>query len=101
MNTSDINTTRDTLVRGPVANLLVAFARNHIQPKRVVAIGRCVNGGGFVIKTGGVAVQPPTDFAEAVAEVDSRPVQLWPTAVHDEIDGERIGAEICEAPHSW
>lgn len=43
-------------------------------------------------------VQPPADFAEAVAEVDARqPVTNGTQAVYDEI----VGAELCEAPYQW
>ena len=99
----EINARRLDTIRGPVATELVAIPRNRLRlRKRVIAIGRSVAGSGFVVTTGGAAtVQPPADFAEAVAEVDSKPVQPWPAAAHDEIDNEQVGAEIAAAPYNW
>lgn len=83
MTTKQINTTRSRL-------------RNR---KRLVAIGRGVAGSGFVITTGGAATaQAPADFAEAVAEVDGKPVQAWPVAVHEAIENEHVGAAISAQP---
>ena len=102
MNTTEINTQRLHTIRGPVATALVAITRNRLRKRpRVIAIGTGT-GRGFVITTGGIATtQAPADFAEAVAEVDSKPVQMWPVAVHDEIDNEQVGAEIAAQPWKW
>lgn len=100
MNTAEINTSRLDTIRGPVATELVAIARNRLRKRpRMIAIGTGT-GRGFVITTGGAATThaPPVDFAEAVAEVDSKPTQAWPSVVHDEIDSERVGAEIAAQP---
>ncbi len=81
MTTPDINAQRLDILTGPVATELVAITRNHLRRRRLVAIGRSVAGRGFVVTTGGAAtVQAPADFAEAVAEVDSKPAQTWPAA---------------------
>lgn len=54
MNTTEINATRLTTIRGPVATELVTASRNHLRQKaRLVAIGRSVAGSGFVVTTGG------------------------------------------------
>lgn len=100
MTTNEINTSRLHTIRGPVATALVAITRNRLRNRpRLVAIGRSVAGSGFVVTTGGAATAPaPADFAEAVAEVDSKPVQAWPAVVHDDIENERVGAEIATQP---
>jgi len=55
------------LFRGQAATLLVEMARSYIQPRRrIIAVGRCVNGGAFQVTA---PVQPPADFAQAIAEV--------------------------------
>lgn len=70
MTTSEINAQRLDLHNGTDATLLVAATRWRLlaqeQQRRIVAIGRCVNGGAFTVTA---PVQPPADFAEAVAEV--------------------------------
>ena len=103
MNTAEINTSRLDTIRGPVATELVAVARNRLRNRpRLVAIGRSVRGSSFVVTTGGSATtHAPVDFAEAVAEVDSKPVQAWSSAVHDDIDNEQVGAEIAVQPWKW
>jgi len=102
MNTAEINTSRLDTIRGPVATELVAVARNRLRRRPcVIAIGTGT-GRGFVITTGGIATtQAPADFAEAVAEVDSKPTQAWPSVVHDDIDNEQVGAEIAVQPWKW
>ena len=102
MTTNEINATRLATVRGPVATALVAITRNRSRRRpRVIAIGTGT-GRGFVITTGGIATpQAPADFAEAVAEVDSKPTQAWPSVVHDDIDNEQVGAEIAVQPWKW
>ena len=99
MNTAEINTSRLETIRGPVATELVAVARNRLRRRpRVIAIGTGT-GRGLVITTGGIATtHAPVDFVEAVAEVDSKPVQAWSSAVHDDIDNEQVGAEIATQP---
>lgn len=45
-------------------------------------------------------VQPPADFAQAIMEVltpDRAPTVAMPGDVEDE----KIGAELCEAPYNW
>jgi hypothetical protein len=65
-----------------------------VQP-RIIAIGRCENGGSFKV------VAPadwPTD-----AEVDAicqKPDRLTAEQV-EEMERERIGAQICETPYWW
>jgi hypothetical protein len=51
--------------------------------------------------TATATTQAPADFAEAVAEVDSKPTQAWSSAVHDDIENERVGAEIAAQPWKW
>lgn len=61
-----------------------------------------INAARLDILTGPVAtVRAPADLAAAVSEVDSKPVQAWPPAVHDEIDSEVIGGELVAAPYNW
>jgi hypothetical protein len=60
--------------------------------RRIIAIGRSANGQPFQVTT------TPADFAEAVADVDSRPVAQWTVAQHDAIDNEVIGAEFSRTP---
>ncbi len=98
--TEQVNSARLDLFSGPTATRLVATIAEQLRAdkRRLVAIGAGA-GRSFVIATGGIAtVQAPADFAEAVAEVDSKPVQTWPVAVHDEIDNEQVGAEIAAQP---
>ena len=100
MNTAEINAQRLAAALDFIATE-IAFLRERIaaRPPRLVAIGRSVAGSGFVVTTGGIATtHAPLDFAEAVAEVDSKPVPTWPAAVHDEIDNEQVGAEIAAQP---
>jgi hypothetical protein len=100
MNTAEINTQRLDTIRGPVATALVTITRLRRRP-RVIAIGTGT-GRGFVIATGGIATtHAPVDFAEAVAEVDSKPTQAWPSVVHDDIENEQVGAEIAAQPWKW
>lgn len=99
MTTSEINANRLDLFRGEYATLVVSTTRERLcaQRRRIVAIGRCINGGAFTVTA---PVAPPADFAEAVAEVDSRtPVCEWLN--HDEIDGEKVGEEIGRRPFEW
>ena len=102
MTTNEINATRLYLHNGEKATLLVAATRWRLlaqeqQRQRIVAIGRCVNGGAFKVTA---PVAPPADLAEAVAEVDSQPpVCEWRD--HDAIDGECIGEEIGRQPFQW
>jgi hypothetical protein len=61
--------------------------------RRIIAVGRSANGQPFQV------VAPPTDFADAVAEVLSRPSAV--AFDHDAIDSETVGAELCTAPYQW
>lgn len=104
MTTNEINTTRLDLHNGEKATLLVAATRWRLlaqeqQRQRIVAIGRCVNGGAFKVTA---PIAPPADFAEAVAEVDSRQhsVRLSDEALA-EIENEHVGAEIGRRPFEW
>jgi len=86
------------LFRGPAATLLVEMARRYIQPRRrIIAIGRCQNGGAFTVTT---EVQPPADFADAIAEVLT-PDRVPTVRNMADCEDERIGAELCEAPYNW
>lgn len=86
--------------RGPVATMLVQAVRTKLQAqprRRIIAVGRCVNGGAFQVTA---PVQPPADFAAAVAEVltpDRVPTVRNMADCEDEI----IGAELCTAPYNW
>ncbi len=69
MTTSEINSQRLDLVREPVSSLLLELTKRFVLPqrrKRIIAIGRCERGGAFKVTT---TVQPPADFADAIAEV--------------------------------
>ena len=60
---------------------------------RIIAIGRCENGGAFKV------VAPPADWPSDV-EIDaifSRPARQ----IDEETESERVGAELCEAPYWW
>ncbi len=55
------------LFRGQAATLLVEMATRYIQPRRrIIAVGRCQNGGAFTVTT---QPQAPADFADAIDEV--------------------------------
>lgn len=100
MTTTEINTTRNHLFRGEFATELVAATRERLnaQPRRkrprIITIGRSAHDQPF-------QVTAPTDFAEAVAEVDSHPPVQWTAAQQDEVDDEIIGAEIQQTPWQW
>lgn len=103
MTTTEINTTRLHLFNGEFATEVVAATRERLQaqPRRVIAIGRSENGQPFrVIAPAQRPVQAPADFAEAVAEVDSRrvtPVQISAEALA-EIEDEVIGEDFSRKP---
>lgn len=85
------------LFRGQAATLLVEIARRYIRPRRIIAVGRCVNGGAFKVTA---PVQPPADFAAAVAEVltpDRVPTVRNMADCEDEI----IGEEFSTRPFLW
>lgn len=101
MTTSEINATRLDLYNGNEATLLVAATRWRLlaqeQQRRVIAIGRCVNGGAFKVTA---PVAPPADFAEAVAAYDGRrqhTVRLSDEALA-EIENEKIGEDVGRQP---
>ena len=85
------------LFRGQAATLLVEIARRYIKPRRIIAVGRCRNGGAFRVTA---PVQPPADFAAAVAEVLT-PDRVPTVARMDDCEDEIIGAELCTAPYNW
>lgn len=102
MTTNEINANRLDLFRGEYATLVVSTTRERLcaQRRRIVAIGRCINGGAFTVTA---PVAPPADFAEAVAEFDGRrqhSVRLSDEALA-EIENEQIGAEIGRRPFEW
>lgn len=86
------------LFRGGLATLLVEMARRYIQPRRrIIAIGRCQNGGAFTVTT---QPQAPADFAAAMDEV-LRPDRVPTVRNMADVEDEHIGAELCEAPYNW
>lgn len=97
MTTAEINGNRLDLFRGEFATLVVSTTRERLraQQQRIIAIGRSVNGGAFMVTA---PVAPPADFAEAVAEVDSRQPVAWTAAQHDDVDAEKIGEDIGRQP---
>lgn len=86
------------LFRGPAATLLVEMARRYIRPKkRVIAAVHCQNGGAFTVKA---PVQPPQDFADAIAEVLTP--DRAPTARNmADCEDEAIGDEFSTRPFLW
>lgn len=91
----DIEIKDNELFRGPAANLLVEMARRYIQPrKRLIAVGRCKAGGAFVVKA---TVQPPQDFADAIAEVLT-PDRVPTVQMSADVDDEAIGEEFSRQP---
>lgn len=59
----------DMFTHGAGAFLLLEAMRAKLQAqpkKRIIAVGRCVNGGAFQVTA---PVQPPADFEQAIAEV--------------------------------
>ncbi len=100
MTTSEINSQRLDLVREPVSSLLLELTKRFVLPhprKRIIAIGRCQNGGAFKVTT---PVQPPADFADAIDEV-LRPDRAPTVRNMADCEDEHIGAELCEAPYNW
>lgn len=87
------------LFRGPAATLLVEMAQRYLRPqrKRVIAVGRCQNGGAFTVKA---PVQPPQDFADAIAEVLT-PGHVPTVRNMDDVDDEKIGDEFSTRPFLW
>jgi hypothetical protein len=96
-----INRTRLDLFSGPATTRLVATIaeRKRSQSRkrpRIIAIGRSANGQPFQV------IAPPDDFAEAVAEViGHRGTVRFSAETLAEIENEKIGAEICQAPWQW
>ena len=94
----DIEIKDNELFRGPAANLLVEMARRYIQPrKRLIAVGRCKAGGAFVVKA---TVQPPQDFADAIAEVLT-PDRVPTVRNMADCEDEAIGEEFSTRPFLW
>jgi len=90
----------DMFTHGAGALLLVEAMRVKLQEqpkKRVIAVGRCRNGGAFQVTA---PVQPPQDFADAIAEVLT-PDQVPTVRNMADCEDEHIGAELCEAPYNW
>lgn len=97
MTTSEINSQRLDTVREPVSSLLMELTRRFVLPKkRIIAIGRCQNGGAFKVTT----PQAPADFADAIDEV-LRPDRAPTVRNMADCEDEHIAAELCEAPYSW
>jgi len=64
--------------------------------QRIIAIGRSANGQPFQV------IAAPADFAEAVAEVIGHSGTVrFSAETLAEIENEKIGAEICQAPWQW
>jgi hypothetical protein len=97
-NSMNIEIPDGELFRGQAATLLVEMATRYIQPRRrIIAVGRCVNGGAFHVTA---PVQPPQDFADAIAEVLT-PDRVPTVRNMADVEDEKIGAELCEAPYNW
>lgn len=93
MNTAEINSQRLDTVREPVSSLLMELTRRFVLPKkRIIAIGRCQNGGAFKVTT----PQAPADFADAIDEV-LRPDRV-PTVRMADCEDEHIGEEFSTRP---
>lgn len=85
------------LFRGQAATLLVEMARRYLPPrKRIIAIGRCQNGGAFTVTT----QQAPADFADAIAEVLT-PDRVPPVRNMADVEDEHIGEEFSTRPFLW
>lgn len=77
--------------------MIIEVTPTIVQPKRrIIAVGRSERGSTFVVRT---AVQPPADFAEAVAEVlaPGRVATVPPVPESDEA----IGEEFCRQPYLY
>ena len=87
------------LFRGPAATLLVEMAQRYLRPqrKRVIAVGRCQNGGAFTVNA---SVQPPQDFADAIAEVLT-PDRVPTVRDMADVEDEHIGEEFSTRPFLW
>ena len=98
MTTEQINSQRLDTVREPVASLLMELTRRFVLPKkRIIAIGRCQNGGAFTVTT---QPQAPADFEAAIAEVltpDRVPTVRNMAGCEDE----HIGEEFSTRPFLW
>jgi len=87
--------------RGPVATMLVQAVRTKLQAqprRRIIAVGRCVNGGAFKVTA---PVQPPADFEQAIDEVLTPDRVQTVTMNHDVIENEIIGDEFSRQPWAW
>ena len=96
MTTEQINNQRLDLVREPVSSPLLELTKRYVLPcrqKRIIAIGRCVNGGAFTVTAPGA----PADFAEAVAEVTA-PGHVATVAMASDVHDEKIGDEFSTRP---
>lgn len=83
--------------RGAGAFLLLEAMRAKLQaqpPKRVIAVGRCRNGGAFTVTA---PVQPPADFADAIAEVLT-PDRVPTVRNMADCEDEKIGEEFSTRP---
>ena len=99
MTTEQINNQRLDLVRVPVSSLLLELTKRYVLPrrqKRIIAIGRCVNGGAFTVTAPGA----PVDFADAVAEVFA-PSHVATVAMASDVHDEKIGEEFSTRPWQW
>jgi len=99
MTSINIDIPDGELFRGQAATLLVEFARRYIKPRRrIIAVGRCVNGGAFKVTA---PVQPPADFEQAIDEVLTPDRVQTVTMNHDVIENEIIGDEFSRQPWAW
>lgn len=100
MTTSEINSQRLDLVREPVSSLLLELTKRFVLPqrtKRIIAIGRCQNGGAFTVTT---QPAPPADFADALDEV-LRPDRSPTVRNMGDVEDEHIGEEFSTRPFLW
>jgi len=99
MTTEQINSQRLDLVREPVASLLLELTKRFVLPqrrKRIIAIGRCQNGGAFTVTT----QQAPADFEAAIDEV-LRPDRVPTVRNMADCEDERIGEEFSTRPYLY
>lgn len=99
MTTEQINNQRLDLVREPVSSPLLELTKRYVLPcrqKRIIAIGRCVNGGAFTVTAPGA----PADFADAVTDVFA-PSHVATVAMASDVHDEKIGEEFCTRPYLY
>lgn len=87
MTTAEINANRLDIVNGPLAALIVELAKRYIKVRRKRKVTTA-------------PVQPPADFAAAVAEVTA-PGHKPTVARMDGCNDEIIGDEFSRQPWAW